>query len=382
MAEKFKLSDSGKCNVCQSVPAPTEILKCYFCKGAFHGLCSQAGGEKIATKSLVTNFNASSTNENFKFFCDICLTKFEIDTAKTNDDRLCSVEKNVTKIISELGELKNFLKKDEKSAPPVSENYNVWNDLERLQKTKIPPCKPILILDKKDTDKNDSIEKLIVENKIPVTNILQSKAGDTLLVCDSITSRDKLKKLTSENNMNLKPVAGKKLNITIVGLQKEYSKEEVITQLMVQNEFLNQLNVSNDINDHISVHIVKPTRLNEKVFQVFASVSEALRDGLRNHLDKITVGMSVCKVYDRTFVKRCNNCQGLGHYFKECPIKDSPSCAKCGGDHRTDACDSSVKKCINCTRKGAPLIDHFAFDPKCPQIVSFSTQNSSPSLNL
>ena len=164
--------------------------------------------EKIATKSLVTNFNASSTNENFKFFCDICLTKFEIDTAKTNDDRLCSVEKNVTKIISELGELKNFLKKDEKSAPPVSENYNVWNDLERLQKTKIPPCKPMLILDKKDTDKNDSIEKLIVENKIPVTNILQSKAGDTLLVCDSITSRDKLKKLTTENNMNLKPVVG------------------------------------------------------------------------------------------------------------------------------------------------------------------------------
>ena len=383
MAEKFKCEDSGECIVCKSIPAPAEILQCYFCKGAFHALCSQAGGEKIATKSLVTNFNASSTNENFKFFCDVCLTKFEIDAAKSNDDRLSSVENNVTKIISELSELKNLMIKDEKSVPSVTENYNIWNDLERLQKTKVPPCKPMLILDKKDNDKSSSIEQLIVENKIPVTTIFPSKAGDTVLVCDSITSRDKLKKLTTENNLNLKSVVGKKLNISIVGLQREYTKEEVITQLTVQNEFLNQFNVSNDINDHISVHIVKPTRLNEKVFQVFATVSEALREGPRNHYDKITIGMCVCKIYDRTFVKRCNNCQGLGHYFKECPKKDSPICAKCSGDHRTDSCNSSVKKCVNCTLHGASSVDHTAFDPKCPQIMSFSNTQKSPSaLNM
>ena len=56
-------------------------------------MCSQAKKEeKFATKPMSTNFNAESTKSNFKFICDSCLTKFEIDFAKSSNDRLQNVE--------------------------------------------------------------------------------------------------------------------------------------------------------------------------------------------------------------------------------------------------------------------------------------------------
>ena len=98
-----------------------------------------------------------------------------------------------------------------------------------------------------------------------------------MLVCDSIDSRDKLKKLGQEGNVELKAVIGKKHNITIVGMKNLYTKEEVVTQLVTQNSFLSQLCTVNDINEHLTIHSVKPTKSNENVFQAFASVSSSLK---------------------------------------------------------------------------------------------------------
>ena len=176
---------------------------------------------------------------------------------------------------------------------------------------------------------------------------------------------------------------GKKVNITIVGLQKEYAKEEVISQLITQNEFLRQLNKVNDLNEDFSIHDIKCTRVNDKVFQVFASVSDRLREGLKNYMDKVTIGLVVCKIYDRAFIKRCNNCQGLGHFYKECKSPDFPICGKCSENHRTDSCTSLSRKCINCTKHGSSSIDHAAFDHKCPQIIAYSdTNQTSITLNM
>ena len=74
---------------------------------------------KIGTKALITNYNQGSTKKNFKFFCDTCLTKFEIDRSKAETDRLNAVENNVTQIMSDIGDLKtvskNLLEYHEKS---------------------------------------------------------------------------------------------------------------------------------------------------------------------------------------------------------------------------------------------------------------------------
>ena len=126
----------------------------------------------------------------------------------------------------------------------------------------------------------------------------------------------------------------------------------------------------NNINEHIEIHDIKPTRSKPSVYQVFASVSETLRKGLRNYNDKIVIGLTNCKIYDRFHVKRCNNCLGYGHYYKECPTPNAHCCAKCGLNHPTNSCEGTVKKCINCSKAGTADVNHTAYDPTLPYLIS------------
>ena len=128
--------------------------------------------------------------------------------------------------------------------------------------------------------------------------------------------------------------------------------------------------MANNINEHIEIFDVKPTRSNPSVFQVFASVSEVLRKGFRNYKDKVVIGLMNCRIYDRFHCKRCNNCQGYGHYYKDCPSPDVHCCAKCSLDHATNTCTATTRKCINCTKAGITESYHAAYDHNCPSLLS------------
>ena len=79
------------------------------------------------------------------------------------------------------------------------------------------------------------------------------------------------------------------------------------------------------------------------------------------------VGLATCKIYDQYHIKRCNNCQGYGHYFKNCPTPDVHTCAKCGSDHPTRECQSLIYKCVNCVKAQLPNdeCEHSAADQAC-----------------
>jgi hypothetical protein len=210
-----------------------------------------------------------------------------------------------------------------------------------------------------------------VENGISVTKSYKNNSGELVVVCDNNNSRDKLQNIiaTKDENIVMKQITKKKPSVTIVGLSKKYNNEEVINLLVTQNQHLKQFSTVNNINEHIEIHDIKPTRAKESVFQVFASVSEVLRKGLKNYRDKVTIGLISCKVYDRFHIKRCNNCQGLGHYYKDCTNPNEPRCAKCSLNHATNTCTNMEKKCANCSDIGNES-DHAAYDPKCPAMVS------------
>ena len=60
-------------------------------------------------------------------------------------------------------------------------------------------------------------------------------------------------------------------------------------------------------------------------------------------------------------VRRCTNCQVLGHTKSQCRRKH-PRCANCAQDHATTECSSSLLLCVNC--KGP----HRASFKRCPEI--------------
>ena len=95
MGEQYKLVDNGKCMVCDIVPVPEEVLRCFMCKGVFHCACLKMGGdEKPGTKSLVASVNRPSTKRNFQFFCDSCITECENDLMNSETRRLKVAENN------------------------------------------------------------------------------------------------------------------------------------------------------------------------------------------------------------------------------------------------------------------------------------------------
>ena len=136
MGDQFKLEPDGTCQSCKVITCTLENIQCFTCKGFFHCACPGmvSDDDKVGTKSLVTAFNRPSTQNNFKSFCDCCLTKLEIDTANTDSSRLNTVEVSITTIKSEMEEIKNLLLKEksptakqEKSKPSYTSNGdNTW----------------------------------------------------------------------------------------------------------------------------------------------------------------------------------------------------------------------------------------------------------------
>ena len=150
--------------------------------------------------------------------------------------------------------------------------------------------------------------------------------------------------------------------VTIVGLPKEYQKEEVINMLVMQNCYIKKFAVSNKIQDHMKIYAIRPLKNNPSCFQAFANVSSVLREGYKFFKDKVTIGLTSCKIYDRLDVKKRNKCQKFGRYAKDCPTQDVNICGKCTGNHRTSDCDSLVQKCAN----NMEDVHHQTTSYKCP----------------
>ena len=391
MGDQFKLDGDGNCAACGKLSLQGEHIQCFTCKDNFHVVCTAAGADdKVATKTTVSGFLLPSTKRNFMFNCDRCLTELEMRMADTESRRVDILENKMDGIDTQLAEIKKLLNTKTKATEVVQgkekvanqEKYSIWFDKERLKSVKAPEPKAVLVINatpdsQKNTENRNAIEKVVMDNGISLTETYENRSGNLVLVCESQEARDRLKNVVENGNQGIEMSSPKTKQkpITIVGLPKSYKEEEIV-DLLLKNDFISNFAVANKIEDHLKIHVVKPLRNNPKVFQVFASVSPILRDGINQFRDRVLVGISSCRVYDRSQTRRCNNCQHFGHFAKECPTADEPSCGKCSGDHRTDQCSSEEKKCINCVRKNVAESNHTAFDHKCPTLMKHEQEQA------
>lgn len=390
MADQFKLDDDGNCPSCDQLSAQGEHVECYSCNRLFHAVCTTAT-EKIATKTTIQHFLQPSTKKNFVFFCDRCLTEMEISKETTDAKRLDALEGQMSGVDKKLNEIMTALiKRNDTAAVKKTSSVpkdNIWSDKERLANVKAPEPKAVLVINKSaDPEKNvknqEEVERIIVNNAISLAETHKNKNGDLVLVCQSEGVRNELRNLveTSNDDIQMNSPKTKQHSVTIVGLSKEVSKEELMNMISL-NEYIKTFGIRNKLEDHIKIHIIKPLRNKPTVFQAFVSVSPILRKGIGEHNDKIVIGVTSCKVYDRKQTKRCNNCQKYGHFANHCPNPTTPHCGKCSEKHRTDQCNSEERKCINCVRNLYAETDHPVFYHKCPALVKH-LQEIQNGLNL
>ena len=93
----------GKCKSCAQPALLAEIINCCSCSKDFHAVCSLTSdrSEAICNPSFFKLFRSSTTKANFKWFCDSCLTNFELNRATTLDERFSVIANQIKDMLKQ-----------------------------------------------------------------------------------------------------------------------------------------------------------------------------------------------------------------------------------------------------------------------------------------
>ena len=386
----FVLDADGKCTSCNQPALLAEMIRCSSCSKDFHAVCSAVTdrSDAICNQSFLKLFNTSTTKTNFKWFCDACLTTFEINKASTLDERFSVISHQITEmakdfkaVTKECQELKSMVSNrnccdhvsDTQGTTNTNSEGNSWSNVARTRNMKAS-----LVIKNKNTSDSagdaldlNVIKDIVVKNNIQVSKIGVSQKGNTFVHCPTKEDRDKLHPLLSAEvqNKEVVPLKDKSPHISITEVMNttsgELTKASVIQEIRSQNPEVSALI---DLGNEFNILFVRKDSHGK--CNVVARVSCSIRDMIKTKGNKLFIGLSSCKVYDRFYIKRCNNCQEYGHYQGDC--KNQAVCGYCGESHRSHTCslkdgtDFGKHKCINCKKANLPHTGHSSFWSKCP----------------
>ena len=387
----------GTCVSCDDVEAMKTSLSCWFCSNSFHAVCRDVNGEKsgndiICTSTFYKSFMKVSGNSgvnasrpgSFVFICDDCNIKHTTAKARQNCDRVDLLDKKIdnmnTSFLSEMNEIKKLIvtqpisvtKSNNMSDIETTNNDCVWNDHQRTEN-----LKHVLSVSKdKNGNKPSSVvlEKVCVDHCIPVQKTFNlTRSDSTGIVLKNKTDATKLaqalKNVLPEHPV--KKVATRVPTVHIVGLNKQFDKEEVESMLKRQNPGIATLFESAETSDDdkfLDVVAVQPLKKNPHLYKAIVRLSNVMRSILAKQGDRAYLGFqSTCKVYDSIYVLRCYKCQDYGHHSRDCT--HTSVCGFCAGSHETRSCSVSNNLervcCSNCVKGHKSNTNHQAGDLSC-----------------
>ena len=402
------------CSACdKDVSVDNEGIQCRLCKDVIHAIncvaneiywvCSPSSftGHILPVVNKKKNEKTGKRRAgNFWFVCDCCSTDVErrstistMDKVEVLEQRMVSVENNLR---DEISELKNLIIGMDKSSVSSSfvapdspgslsssirseskpENVtNVWNDSQRVDNLKhLVAVKKTNTGEKVDPRK---LEKIIVDNRIKVHKTFElKKSTDTGLVVNSKEDADFLiKKIEDELPQHKTSLVSNRIpSVTIVGLEREFTNNELMNMIVQQNPGIGAIKDSNSTTPEdgvLDIVKVQPLRNNPNVFKAIVRVSNLIRSVIAKQGDRLFMGQKTCKVYDFVFTLRCYKCQVFDHHSKDCT--NEPACAHCAGDHETRNCEKKsvpeIVKCKNCSDAGKSDTAHEASSYACPMFL-------------
>jgi hypothetical protein len=380
----------GTCNSCGSNDT-SETLPCLFCRKYFHLTnCGKlednyslmpttfATMEKVVKK--VGKFGRRPGN--FRFVCKTCLTKHEVDQASTTNDTVQKLDNKVSNLSKEIGEIKSILRGqlDAASAsgsqPPTHQwtsqlnaGNNVW-----LNQDSVNRIKSRLVVDKNVSLEDPALQNSVFKSGLQVHRKYADKSGNIVIECNSQKTRDELKRKFIETGVAEDKLAEPKPRyptISIVGIDSDMDKTILLDKIMDQNTRVATL--CSDIDSVFDITTVKSLKNNAGVYQAFVRVSDNVRNAIKSQGDRLYFGWGTVRVYDQLYVKRCNKCQGYGHYMKECT--NAVACGLCAQNHESVNCPHKLKvatdlaaflSCVNCKSGGTHNHEHAANSSICP----------------
>lgn len=208
-------------------------------------------------------------------------------------------------------------------------------------------------------------QKLTSDLTIPINNVKKSYDGLVSIKCKNAEDVSRTKSVLSEKlgcEFSVELEHLKLPRIKVVNIENDLSKEDICEDIYNRN-FLDLDGAFNVIGDYTN-SVGKRTLILEVTSKSYLQ--------LKNNGFKMYIGHQRCKVFDYFNVNLCFKCGRSNHNHKKC-VNDA-KCLICAGDHLTNTCKSSFKKCLNCEfynekyQKNRPT-DHCATDTSCEYLV-------------
>ena len=352
--------------------------------------------------SFINNFKGLAKNKFFFFICEHCQTGHEQTEASTIKEQMAEVVKAVTVLSKEVSDLKaakqcednnpvNNIPQPIAATPAVPPKINgtatpAWKDPkhteEVIKKDKVTVC----IKSGGNAVNLSKVKEAVTKNGIQIIKAsVNQKNGDVFVDFPSIEQRDKLVPLlneaTPENTVHT--VKNKCPVITIRNVLNFVDEADFIEKIKSQNQSISEKLAGGS---EFSIVFTKQHEMRpgfdhsegntgeNTVHQIVARVSEDIRHVIKTAGDKIFVGLSSLRVFDRFYVKSCAQCHRYGHYHADCD--STPCCGYCGSEnHLSKDCpihqakEETKYKCVNCKDAGKPCDGHSSHWHKCPTYI-------------
>ena len=309
--KRFVLNSTGACTVCEDIPSVNNTIKCHSCKLTFHGLCPTTSDDNfICKQTFLKMWHGPSVKPNFQWHCDSCLTKQDEKAVSSTEDRLDTLITMVTSLSAEVTTLKSgfnseieAIKTSLTSKVPIQSTQSddesssagrsmVWSNQKGLQRVKaslVIKNKPGSIAPSDKSAELSKLKKVAVFNKIPLSRVGYDKNGNTFIECPSITDRNNLQPLlvTDFNDKEVSVIKDKLPCISIVGIQDEVTKSNLVSQITKQNPALETLINSGE---EFNVLFVKGS---SSGYTAVARVTPKIRNTIRSERNRVFSGANM-----------------------------------------------------------------------------------------
>lgn len=388
----FKVDNHSVCTTCKQKVADGNCLKCSKCDNLHHAVCSSAVDKdsQICNSTFLNYYLKPSTKPNFSWTCDVCKTEDESEELATLRQLINAMSKTHSEQIQALTNLVTdlTLKVDKMSEvkPPESKEAThrtntVWDDVNRVQKLRVKASLVVKPDQHGNIIKTKTVKKIATEQGIPIDSVVESSNGETFVNTPDVESRDKVLQCLEASHAS-NPVVklkSKLPTITVMDVEARHlmneddqvvTKNELRENIYRLNKFITPLV---DTGSELEVVYMKAPPTGKNFYSVYIRVSPDIRLTIDKKMgNKIHFGAKVFNIKDRFHVKRCNRCQGLGHYAEKCDTEKNPvKCGYCAKDHDSNECPEKGRPherhtCTNCSDANRDGSGHPAFWTKCP----------------
>ena len=375
---RLPLNGEGICSKCNS-KADSECMQCFGCSEYFHVLnCPPGSKQGQVTKTFYDGWDNLCRNyNNIQYVCDACHQDKKLKNDIIISNRMCVMEEeisNVKKSVEQgFTEMRDMMSKINKASNDSSESSiptgPSWADIAG-GKSSSKSTSSVLVIKKLKNGPPadiDAVHKAAINTNAAISKAYRNNSGDTVVVLENQTSKEsilpELGKEMDKERFSVVSVKERLPTISIVNIDREYTKEELLNLVKKQNTArLGNIEVNED---SFKIIFMKKQYKNPNLHKAVVRVSSEIRHAIEKSGDHLNIGLTSCSVYDDFFIRRCNRCQAFNHWKDDCP-KDTPViCGRCGENHDTKTCKSSVLKCCNCTRAGLTEVNHESSSPKC-----------------